>query len=130
VSAVEAYRPLHLAVDTAGRVARGARWLDARRPGWRADVAPGALSMSDPRACILGQVARQLAGEADLDVEASFFSIVDCGDLGEVHPCVLALLGAGRGRSKRWAQRRGFEVADGETYADLEREWRRVLAGG
>jgi len=46
------------------RVAVGAAWLDENYPEWYTHIDVGKLEMSATRACIMGQIGREIAGES------------------------------------------------------------------
>lgn len=92
--------------DYTDRVERGARLLDARKPGWDALIDLDTFALADPACCVLGQIYG-----VHVRVEPFITAINDLfpDDPGE-------------------AIAHGFEVTQSlELYGDVEAEWRRLI---
>src|SRR5690606_11422934 len=106
-----ARRPTPVSLEDArARAARGAAFLDGTDPGWHGRVSPGALTLSDGQACVLGQLHGEyrlgLFRAGVFDGSSARFSFVSPTDLG-FH-----------------ARRELDEAAAALDYAYLTRAWR------
>jgi hypothetical protein len=113
------------------RVARGTRWLDGVRPGWRDALALGTLTLEHGGRCVLGQVfAEEAAAHAGKDV---------CGYRYVLNALITP---AEWLEYPHWPSAHGFDrppssVVDEDTgeadaelvaqFAALEAEWRRMI---
>lgn len=103
------------------RVARGARFLDEKWPGWKGYVDPEKLDLTSMYDCVLGQLAPNLPELAREE------SVYDFGD-------VLRFLG----KDSYWAEEYGFAAACGDDGSEecacragslaLKEEWLKVFA--
>jgi hypothetical protein len=90
----------------AERVARGAELLDGKLPGWDDRVDLAALDLESCTMCVLGQLFALAARERSPDSTGYYTG--------------LTALGIG-------ALAYGFTAAEGETWAELTAEWRRLI---
>lgn len=85
------------------RIQRGIALLDERVPDWRTRVSARRLNTNSPWDCILGQLfGTYSTGLSNLG-------------LGSVYPYTIG-------------KAYGFDIENGEEYADLTAAWREVLA--
>lgn len=79
--------------DAEARVARGAAHLDTVRPGWEKLIDVGTLSIGSCVDCILGQIFRREADDANRNPFGYGLSAVGWWDDGEAHGVAGFLLG-------------------------------------
>ena len=92
---------------TMERIAKGVALLDDKRPNWRRHIDVDGLDLGSPRHCILGQLYKNDATEG----EDGFH--IGTRKLGIDHD--------------RLSTEYGFDINDEDSYADLQREWLKVL---
>lgn len=91
----------------AGRVAKGAVWLDEHRgPDWADKVDLDELCMADPCNCVLGQLERQRNGGNYIDVVEK-----------ELDECPIR------------ARLLGFTLLGNQRFEDLEQVWAALIRG-
>ncbi len=115
------------------RVKAGMAWLSERRPKWRDDINLNTLDLANPSTCVLGQVANAInraVNGAEQVERPDFATIVDCNNKEYDNNCVLDLLGMTERMSQDFATSLGFEVADGESYRELDTAWKDALTYG
>lgn len=108
-------RPLHWLptrkmrqVEVDARVARGARWLDQKRPGWAHEVKISTLDLKEATDCVLGQIASQV-DVYDPEPDANRPGIFDDFIIShESDPCVLRLLNLRKGLDADFLAAHGF----------------------
>jgi hypothetical protein len=99
-------------MTTEACVARGAEFLDAVAPGWEGRIDLSTLALSNPEACICGQVFRKEANAQNFNGYGVFNVVAAMDDTPLDHTVSPTLLSEGREWLESYALAQGFRAGD------------------